>query len=561
MEKAGRSIKWFLMFGNDKESEAQSLTRKSFLRDIKLIVNSEKLLIIILLVYYFFNIFVWSQLQEVELSRFVYDDAFYYLVLAQNRAYLGFWTFDGETTTTGFHLLHAFVLVGLFQINPSFALMEVFLIVSTITALSLVLLFYFVIRLSKILGIRSSLRTALLIPFILPSTLKLVPGMMESWAVLLFAGCILCLVFLKPLFRLSGPLSGLLGILGVFGRSDFILFGFILVCSCFITLYFFQDGYLRRNISMFASGLILGQILLTIYVYSQSGSFVQQSVSIKRYWSDLINNPIELATAHYLNSFFLFDFTASNLNTLKIGTGLLTLAFLYICFSLRKKMIAFSEEQVKIFLIATLFIGAFSIAVIAFYRLGSWSLQPWYVASYFPGVIMSWVLAIAWISRIKVRFAKVLPSVFFIVLLASAFKSQAFASSSVQSPTAYYATQLKQEDSDVRIGSWNAGTLSYYSERRIINLDGLMNNEVHSYTIRRQLLDYLAQNEINRIMDFEGVFRDKKSRERNGFLLLPFLNCIKSLKYIPTPEPFRSSVGRFVDISLKPSCLKNDSNN
>ena len=50
MEKAGRSIKWFLMFGNDKESEAQSLTRKSFLRDIKLIVNSEKLLIIILLV-------------------------------------------------------------------------------------------------------------------------------------------------------------------------------------------------------------------------------------------------------------------------------------------------------------------------------------------------------------------------------------------------------------------------------------------------------------------------------------------------------------------------------
>ena len=138
---------------------------------------------------------------------------------------------------------------------------------------------------------------------------------------------------------------------------------------------------------------------------------------------------------------------------------------------------------------------------------------------------------------------------------------QAFASSSVQSPTAYYATQLKQEDSDVRIGSWNAGTLSYYSERRIINLDGLMNNEVHSYTIRRQLLDYLAQNEINRIMDFEGVFRDKKSRERNGFLLLPFLNCIKSLKYIPTPEPFRSSVGRFVDISLKPSCLKNDSNN
>jgi len=41
------------------------------------------------------------------------DDAFYYLKLAHNRAELGWWTFDGVSPTSGFHLLHAYLLAGM----------------------------------------------------------------------------------------------------------------------------------------------------------------------------------------------------------------------------------------------------------------------------------------------------------------------------------------------------------------------------------------------------------------------------------------------------------------
>ena len=53
--------------------------------------------------------------------QYVPDDAFYYLGLSRNFFRLHFWTFDsGISRTSGFHPLHAYVLVSLFWIvRPS----------------------------------------------------------------------------------------------------------------------------------------------------------------------------------------------------------------------------------------------------------------------------------------------------------------------------------------------------------------------------------------------------------------------------------------------------------
>ena len=57
-------------------------------------------------------------LGEAGRLAFIPDDAFYYLILARNFLDLGFWTFDGESTATGFHLLHGYFLVLLYSILP-----------------------------------------------------------------------------------------------------------------------------------------------------------------------------------------------------------------------------------------------------------------------------------------------------------------------------------------------------------------------------------------------------------------------------------------------------------
>src|SRR5882672_11990704 len=51
-----------------------------------------------------------------QMTVFVPDDAFYYLVLAKHFAQLGRWTFDGTTNTTGFHLLHPYGLALVYKL-------------------------------------------------------------------------------------------------------------------------------------------------------------------------------------------------------------------------------------------------------------------------------------------------------------------------------------------------------------------------------------------------------------------------------------------------------------
>ena len=71
-------------------------------------------------------------------------------------------------------------------------------------------------------------------------------------------------------------------------------------------------------------------------------------------------------------------------------------------------------------------------------------------------------------------------------------------------------------DDDIIIGSWNAGQLGFFSERRIVNLDGVINsNEYIEVLKQRKLLTYLKGNDINYILDYGidrywGYYSDEK---------------------------------------------------
>jgi hypothetical protein len=66
-------------------------------------------------------------------------------------------------------------------------------------------------------------------------------------------------------------------------------------------------------------------------------------------------------------------------------------------------------------------------------------------------------------------------------------------------------------------GAWNAGVLSYFAGGRIVNLDGLMNDEVFDYVRRNALLMYLAERDVRHIADFGVMIDDRMARQLGGY--------------------------------------------
>jgi hypothetical protein len=57
---------------------------------------------------------------------------------------------------------------------------------------------------------------------------------------------------------------------------------------------------------------------------------------------------------------------------------------------------------------------------------------------------------------------------------------------------------------DARVGSYNAGTLAYFSHRPVTNLDGVINNASGEAILRRELGAYVAAEGLDYLADFEG---------------------------------------------------------
>ncbi len=55
---------------------------------------------------------------------------------------------------------------------------------------------------------------------------------------------------------------------------------------------------------------------------------------------------------------------------------------------------------------------------------------------------------------------------------------------------------------NARIGAWNAGYLGFYSERRVINLDGLVNDWTFAKTGQSDLCTYWRANDLDYIVDY-----------------------------------------------------------
>jgi hypothetical protein len=69
-----------------------------------------------------------------------------------------------------------------------------------------------------------------------------------------------------------------------------------------------------------------------------------------------------------------------------------------------------------------------------------------------------------------------------------------------------------------KIASWNSGIFGYFSNRSVINTDGLVNDNVVKPIKSKKLKKYIDDNNIRYIVDFEVMINVEKNKFRNSGL-------------------------------------------
>ncbi len=519
--------------------------------------NDNQFLTIFVFFFYIVRIFKISQKSMYELITFIPDDAFYYLTIAKQKNEAKMWTFDGVNSTSGFHYLHAKVVQIIYVMLPEISVKSLFIIFGILSSFGLALLLY------AILCCTSNVRNKLffVIPFLLPATLRLTEMMMESWIIPIILGMT---ILLAPKMTSVIKLRFLLlstGFLGVLARTDFLL-----ITVCVFASVLGLEG-LRRfsalkstdshremlkivTVSHFLIGSILGEAFLSGRNYFLSKEIVQMSVQIKRKWSDILGNPIELSVLQFFKFTSPFEFPTLGLTALKMLIAFLAL-FLLACIStLWKNRDSYFLQEGEAFCLLYVLV---SIPLLTFFfQYNAGSLQPWYAVTYIPTLICtvgSMYTILAKNALLNLWFFSLLIFLLLSSLFGPGMQGQ-FKSHEIMYQA---AIALRDENPNERIGAWNAGILKYFSSQQIVNLDGLMNDSAAKYILSDTLYDYISKNEIERLIDFSGTISNPKSEKKYGLIKGEISRCFRPIRSFTIGE-YASPFGTYTEYRLKPNC-------
>lgn len=476
--------------------------------------------------------------------QYIPDDAFYYLTLARNYAALGSWTFDsGVSVTSGFHLLFAYLLASAYSILP---LDEGnFVLVGVISSLLITIVF---IGVMWFWGFRQKSILFLLFLVIIISSRNFTYNAVSvtEWAlVILFASLYFVWFFLRNQDQKRRAIDILLlfflGLLGSLARSDFVLLPLSIAVGALVISK-------SRSAQLFALTGLVGSITGLLFGFAHSyfytGSFVQSSVLMKAYWGQVA--PVKI----YVPPLLL-------VRALGVA-GFLLLAILVIFFVLtwlagildgrtqsEKLLLNFfsryaptpetlSPNERRTY---SLLIISAGICILGYFILysRSGSVQPWYTANLIVPVLML-VLGISGFISSSIS------DKIWIFLLLLFLTSVVLNISSIYPVSPYlspYPHQLsllnagnflKGNLPDRKVGAWNAGIIGYFEGGHIINLDGLVNNDIYEYAVENNLQTYLESRDICCIVDFANMLTEESLRIRGGYNDISFLETLQPQK-------------------------------
>lgn len=498
------------------------LNKKTFLEK----VTSNKISLLIGFVVFLFTIarVIYFGFGSIDnLIAVVPDDAFYYIQVSRNHSISGHWTFDGVVLSSGFHFFYGYLLSFIYTIFPKLGFHGLFLIIGFISSISIAIACYFISKLISdffcIGAFLLAVSTFLLSPVTLQSSI-----MMESWLAILFSSLTIFLIFskVKTQFKLIITCI-LLGILGSLARTDYGMLPAILFFSIlFVHHNNMKNDALKKSFFIFL-GSILGILFLMMHTYFAFGHYFQASAEIKYYWSALSGHPL-ISTIELL---FLLAFPFLGSLSKAIGLvlcGILLISIFIIFLSVYKNYKKAIPLHISCFFGCAITI----LGYIFFYRFNSQALQVWYFANFIAPVS----ICVASISHFMFNYKNKLLYLGLLIFFFSFYishKTLFYAPYPHQVSMMKAAVKIKNNYLDGNFGAWNAGIFSFFSERAIVNIDGLINDEVLGRIKSNTLLDYFKERRITYLIDYQAMIETKAFRIKGGYNDTRLDQCISNL--------------------------------
>ncbi len=420
------------------------------------------------------------------------DDAFIYFVIARNiAAGLGA-TFDGVVLTNGFHPLWALLLTPIFGVFSSGDLpVHLALTASAICDTAAGALAGWIVWRAANLELRWPATTIAMALYLFnPRTiLESANGLETGLAVLALAACVLAWQFVResPTVKRAAVLGALAG-LAVLARSDLGVIVAVLWLGLFARkILFSTDRFLALQ-----QGLIAGVAAVVVvspwFLWSQLrlGTMAQSSgVAIP----SLVAYAIQNSDPQKLWNGLLFPVINLSFRDLIIYPGAsLILLVISLILILRDRAQSSNSNHLWLPVLGALLV----IAIHAFVR---WYPRGWYF------VPLAWALAVAvgpvaaagLRTQLGKRVAVGLWIGLGIIVIAQAIKTINEPGLKWQADMVAGAQWLKSNTApDEIVGAFNAGIYAYYSDRRVINLDGLVDWGAIEARREVRLLDYFA---------------------------------------------------------------------
>ncbi len=432
------------------------------------------------------------------------DDAFYYFQLGRQHARDGLWSFDrGQTLTSGFHLLFGYVVSFVEATWPGDARLDQ--------------------RLTLLAVLAALLTAGSLVALVRATDGPFARGRL---AALLYVGCAGG-IFILPLQAMEWPLAVAASSFAVLGLSRegrrfswlaplaFFLgpmcrFDFTATAACFAiaTLGGWRkmDRELRRVALLSLAACALGTLVVTLHTYAISGTLLSTSARTKSFWGSVEGYHLTYGiepSSYAFGPFLLLT------RTLDLGPATLIVPVLLLAslaWTARAGIRALPARQRLL-----LAWSALSIAVLAvtYGRVGL-AAQCWYSALF---VAPFFVVTAGLAALAPVRAQRPLLVIGALVAAANLWTAR---SPVWNNETVAADCRLLADDPTItRAGAWNAGSRSYLGDEKVMNLDGLVNDDIYPYLVADRLHCYLVHERIPLVTDSMGWF-DARARMLGG---------------------------------------------
>ncbi len=472
--------------------------------------------------------------------QYIPDDAYYYLTLSRNFSSLGLWTFDSSISkTSGFHPLFAYLLSTAFKaFHPDVSsfvtygvILSLLFVLATITTV-----WYWGFKHKNVLFI---MFLALVISShnFIYNTISI-----TEWSLTVLITSSYCVWFFIKYRNTSVKLMDYcilftLGLLGSVARSDFGLLPFSIVIATFTLSRISITARRQRQLAIIGLlGTLTGLLIVFVHNYLFTNEILQSSAKMKAYWGGmglprLHTVPILIAKIVGIPGLLLLALLIVIAVWPRFFNGRNGRSHSYHIVNISPHQ--FTTDSMYHFFMLFVSAGVSILGYTLIYARNA-AVQPWYTANLIMPVFMLLLVISDYITAILPEKASGIVSLLFLSIII--FNSaNLYPVSGVNAPWPHQkymmgaGIYLRENFPSVRVGAWNAGIIGYYEGGHVVNLDGLVNNDIYTYAVQNTLPAYLASREIHYIIDFDNMLTETR-QIRGGYKDVGFLARLKPQK-------------------------------